>query len=62
MRRKKWIARAVGKPGALHRALGVPADKPIPDRKLRAAAKKPGPLGRRARLAWTLKRLSRRKR
>jgi hypothetical protein len=51
----KWIQGAIKKPGALHAQLGVPKDKPIPAKKLAAAAKKPGKLGRRARLAMTLK-------
>lgn len=52
---EKWIQKAVKKPGALHKALGVPADKKIPAKKLEAAAKKPGVTGQRARLAKTLK-------
>ena len=51
----KWIQGAIKKPGALHAQLGVPKDKPIPAKKLASAAKKPGKLGRRARLAQTLK-------
>lgn len=51
----KWIQGAIKKPGALKASLGVPKDKPIPAKKLSAAAKKPGKLGRRARLAMTLK-------
>ena len=54
---EKWIQKAI-KPqnkGALHKALGVPADKKIPAKKLEAAAKKPGKTGQRARLAKTLK-------
>ncbi len=58
---KKWIAKAIKKPGALHRQLGVPADKPIPPGKLKAAARKSGTLGKRARLAKTLKRIARKK-
>jgi hypothetical protein len=50
-----WIKDAIKKPGALHKALGVPADKKIPSSKLAAATKKPGKLGKRARLAETLK-------
>ena len=51
----KWIQSAVKKPGALKKALGVAADKKIPASKLAAAAKKPGKMGKRARLAETLK-------
>jgi hypothetical protein len=52
---KNWIQGAIGKPGALHKALKVPGDKKIPAGKLAAAAKKPGKMGQRARLAQTLK-------
>ena len=52
---KNWIAGAVKKPGALRKELGVKGDKPIPAKKLAAAAKKPGKLGKRARLAETFK-------
>jgi len=52
---EKWIQKAIKKPGALKKELGVSADKKIPSSKLAAAAKKPGKLGKRARLAETLK-------
>lgn len=52
---EKWIQKAIKKPGALRRELGVPADKKIPAKKLNAAAKKPGVEGQRARLAKTLR-------
>ena len=52
---EKWIQKAVKKPGALRSELGVKGDKPIPAKKLAAAAKKPGKVGQRARLAETLK-------
>lgn len=52
---EKWIQKAIKKPGALHKALGVPADKKIPAKKLESAAKKPGKMGQRARLAKTLR-------
>lgn len=52
---QKWISKAIKKPGALHKSLGVPMDKKIPAKKLEAAAKKPGKLGQRARLAKTLR-------
>jgi len=52
---KKWIQKAIKKPGALHKDLGVPEGKKIPTKKLNAAAKKPGKVGQRARLAKTLK-------
>ena len=51
----KWIKGAIKHPGALRKELKVKAGKPIPAKKLDAAAKKPGVEGRRARLAKTLK-------
>jgi hypothetical protein len=51
----KWIQKAIKKPGALHRALDVPMGKKIPASKLNKAAKAPGKLGQRARLAKTLR-------
>lgn len=52
---KKWIAGAIKHPGALHKELGVPQGKKIPEGKLKKAAKAGGKLGKRARLAETLK-------
>lgn len=52
---EKWIQKAIKKPGALKKSLGVAANKPIPAKKLAKAAKAPGKLGQRARLAQTLK-------
>lgn len=43
------------KGGLNAKALGAKAGKPIPAAKLEAAAKKPGVIGKRARLAETLK-------
>lgn len=57
MATKNWIADAIKKPGALRSALGVKEGKTIPAKKLAAAAKKPGKLGQRARLAQTLKKM-----
>ena len=54
---EKWIQKAIKKPGALRAQLGAKEGKPIPAKKLAAAAKKPGKLGQRARLAQTLKKL-----
>jgi hypothetical protein len=51
----KWIQKAISKPGALHKQLGVPEGKKIPAKKLAKAATAPGKLGQRARLAKTLK-------
>ena len=53
----KWIQSAIKKPGALRKSLGVKSGEKIPAKKLAAAAKKPGTLGKRARLAQTLKKL-----
>lgn len=50
-----FIQKAIKKPGALHKELGVPQDKKIPEAKLEAAASKGGKLGQRARFAMTLK-------
>ena len=55
--KKKWIQKAINKPGALHKQLGVPSGKKIPADKLSAAAKKSGKIGQRARLARTLRKL-----
>ena len=54
---EKWIQSAIKKKGALRAELGAKPGKPIPEKKLAAAAKKPGTLGKRARLAETLKSL-----
>lgn len=54
---EKWIQSAIKKPGALRKLLGVKKGQTIPANKLAAAAKKPGKLGQRARLAQTLKKL-----
>jgi hypothetical protein len=54
---EKWIQKAIKKPGALRKELGAKAGQPIPAKKLAAAAKKPGKLGQRARLAETLKKM-----
>lgn len=51
----KWIEKAIKNPGALHKELGVPAGKKIPEKMLDKAAKQPGKLGQRARLAKTLR-------
>ena len=54
---KNWISGAIKKKGALRKSLGVKAGQKIPASKLRSAAKKGGKMGRRARLAMTLKRM-----
>ena len=53
----KWIQSAIKKPGALRSALGVKEGKTIPASKLAKAAKAPGKMGQRARLAQTLKKM-----
>ena len=55
MATKNWIKNAIKKPGSLRKELGIKEGKTIPAKKLAAAAKKPGKLGQRARLAETLK-------
>ena len=50
----KWIQKAIKKPGALRSSLGVKPGQPIPAGKLAKAAKAPGKMGQRARLAKTL--------
>ena len=52
---EKWISKAISKPNALHKQLGVPEGKKIPAKTLNKAAKAPGKLGQRARLAKTLR-------
>lgn len=54
---EKWIQKAIKKPGALHKQLGVPADKKIPEGKLEKATEAKGKLGRRARLAMLLEKM-----
>lgn len=58
MAMRNWIKNAIKKPGALHRELGVPQGEKIPVSKLHAAMNKGGKLGRRARLAETLRNMS----
>ena len=52
---EKWIQKAIKKPGALRSSLGVKAGQKIPAAKLAKAAKAPGKMGQRARLAKTLR-------
>ena len=52
---EKWIQKAIKNPGALKKELGVKAGEKIPAKKLAKAAKAPGKMGQRARLAETLK-------
>lgn len=57
MPKSKWIAGAIKHPGALRKQLGAKKGKPIPSAKLKKAASKGGKIGRRARLAMTLKKM-----
>jgi len=57
MTKKFWIAKAIKHPGALRKSLGIKKGKKIPAKKLAAAARKGGTIGRRARLARTLKKM-----
>jgi|TARA_R110000737_G_scaffold311745_1_gene320826 hypothetical protein len=59
MATKNWIQKAIKKPGALRKSLKIKKGQKIPLKKLQAAAKKSGKLGKRARLALTLRRLRR---
>jgi hypothetical protein len=56
---KNWIQKAIKKPGALRKSLGVKKGKKIPISKLKKAAKGDGANARRARLALTLKKMRR---
>lgn len=53
---EKWIGKIGMKKGALHKNLGIPENKKIPEKKLNKAAHSSNPtIARRARLAKTLK-------
>ena len=54
---EKWIQKAIKKPGALRKQMGVKKGQKIPKEKLEKAAEKGGKLGQRARLAETLEKL-----
>lgn len=54
---EKWIQKAISKPGSLRKSMGVKEGEKIPAGKLAKAAKAPGKMGQRARLAQTLKKL-----
>jgi len=58
---RKWIQKAIKRPGALRRRLKVKEGQKIPAKKLAKAAKAGGRLGRQARLAQTLRKISRRR-
>lgn len=55
--RRLFIQQAIGKPGALHKQMGVPQGQNIPKGQLAQAADAGGKLGQRARLAETLAKL-----
>jgi hypothetical protein len=61
---RKWMQEAFANArGQLHRDLGVPQSRTIPLERLESAAKRPGVVGKRARLALTARRIqARRKR
>lgn len=59
--KKRFIQSAIKRPGQLHRDLGVPQGKKIPASKLRAAAKRKGKVGQRARFAITLRGMKKRR-
>ena len=55
---KNWIQKAIKKPGALHKSLGVPMGKKIPSKKITRATDSPNEsLAKRANLAETLAKL-----
>ena len=56
---KKWIQKAVKKPGALRKSLGIKKGKKMPAKTLASADKAGGKLGQRARLAQTFKKMRR---
>jgi hypothetical protein len=54
--KKRWIQGAIKHKGALHKELGVPKGKKIPEKKLEKAEHSSNPkLAKRARLAKTLR-------
>lgn len=52
---EKWIKKAISKPGALRKALGVPADKNIPAKKLAVKESDSPLMKKRKTLAKTLR-------
>lgn len=59
---KKFIQQAIKRPGALHRALHVPANEKIPEKKIKKAEHSKNPrLRKEAILADTLKKLRKHK-
>jgi len=56
----KWIAKAIKRPGQLHRDLGIKQKTKVPVERIRQAAKRKDKVGQRARLALTLMKMRRR--
>lgn len=56
-----WIKGAIKNPGALRKELHIKKGKKIPAKTLKAAAKKGGKEGQRARLAQTLSKMRKKK-
>ena len=57
---KMWIQKAIKRPGALHKALGVPEGEKIPTAKIKKAEQSKNPtLRKQATLADTLSKLRR---
>lgn len=54
---KKWIQKAIEKPGSLHQALGVPQGEKIPTEKLKVKPSDSSKMKKRKILAKTLKKL-----
>lgn len=52
---EKWIQKAISKPGALHKALGVPEGKKIPASKLKVKSTDSPKMAKRKNLAKTLR-------
>ncbi len=61
-KKKLNIKKAIKKPGALRKSLGIKKGKTIPKSVLKKAAKSPGKKGQRARFALTLEKLRKKKR
>ena len=59
MAKEKWIQKALGSEskGKLHKKLGIPMDKKIPESKLKSKEHAKGKLGKEVRLAETLRHL-----
>lgn len=58
---KKWIQKAVEKPGALHKALGIPKGEKIPKEKLKVKETDSPKMKKRKILAKTLSKIAKKK-